>query len=98
MVSKEEVMKALKKVLDPEIGLSIVDLGLIYDVKIDGEVVDISMTLTSPGCPMAPEIMADAENNVLKLKGVKKAKVEFVFDPPWTPEKMSPEARMELGI
>lgn len=98
MASKEDVMKALKKVIDQEIGINIVELGLIYDVKVNGSVVDVNMTLTSPGCPMAPQIIADAEKNILKLKGVKKAKVEFVFDPPWTPEKMSPRARMELGI
>ncbi|MFH1589428.1 MAG: metal-sulfur cluster assembly factor [archaeon] len=98
MVKKEDVMNALKKVMDPELGINIVDLGLIYEVTIQDDHVSMDMTLTSPGCPIAPQIMADAENAILKIKGIKKAKVEFVFDPPWTPDKMSPEAKMILGI
>ncbi|NQU97939.1 metal-sulfur cluster assembly factor [Candidatus Woesearchaeota archaeon] len=98
MVKKEGVMKALKKVLDPEIGINIVDLGLIYEVRINSGLVEIDMTLTSPGCPIAPQLMSEAEKNVNKLKGVKKTTVEFVFDPPWKPDKMSAEARKELGI
>ncbi|MBU0472341.1 MAG: DUF59 domain-containing protein [Nanoarchaeota archaeon] len=99
MVKKEEVMKALEKVMDPEIGLNIVDLGLIYDVDVgmDG-LVQINMTLTSPGCPIAPQLMTEVEERVTKIKGVKRTKVEFVFDPPWTPDKMSASARMKLGI
>lgn len=98
MLKKEDVMNALKKVIDPELGISIVALGLIYEIRILGTNVDVDMTLTSPGCPIAPQIMAEAERQILKLKNVKSTKVEFVFDPPWTPDKMSPEARMQLGI
>ncbi|MBU1202224.1 MAG: metal-sulfur cluster assembly factor [Nanoarchaeota archaeon] len=98
MVKKEDVLNALKNVLDPEIGIDIVNLGLVYDVRVKDDFVDVELTLTSPGCPVAPQILADAESKVKKIKGITKVKVEFVFDPPWTPDKMSDEARMLLGI
>lgn len=98
MVKKEEVMKALENVIDPELGMNVVELGLVYDVKVKNDMVEVDMTLTSPGCPIAPQIMEDAEENIKSVKGVKKARVEFTFDPPWTPEKMSEEARLRLGI
>ncbi len=99
LVTKDQVMKALKNVIDPELGVDIVDLGLVYGVKIakDGNV-DIDLTLTSPGCPVAPMILADAEENTAKVKGVKKVTVQFVFDPPWSPDKISDDARLLLGI
>lgn len=97
-MKEADVIDALKNVTDPEIGINVVDLGLVYDVKIDGGEVRVNMTLTSPGCPVAPQIMADAENAVLKLKAAKKVHIEFIFDPPWTPEKMSEDAKIELGI
>ncbi len=98
MVSKEEVMKALEQVMDPELGIDVVNLGLVYKVKIDGNFVEVDLTLTSPGCPVAPQILAQAEEEVRKVKGISNVKVQFVFDPPWTPEKMSPDAKMLLGI
>jgi metal-sulfur cluster biosynthetic enzyme len=98
MTTKDIVMKTLKKVVDPELGLGLVDLGLIYGVKINDAEVSIDLTLTSPGCPIASEIMGDIEKVLLKLKGVSKVDVNLVFDPPWTPEKMSAEARAELGF
>ncbi|MBC8495187.1 metal-sulfur cluster assembly factor [archaeon] len=98
MVNKEDVMKALKKVIDPELGINIVDLGLVYAVYIKNDMAEVKMTLTSPGCPIAPQLMSESEAAIMKIKGIKKAKVEFIFDPPWTPKKMSDQARMELGI
>jgi metal-sulfur cluster biosynthetic enzyme len=99
MVTKEDVMKALKKVIDPELGIDIVELGLVYGVKVSKDgLVEVDMTLTSPGCPLATEIMAAAEAKLMKIPGIKKATVEFSFDPPWTPERMSADARMLLGI
>ena len=98
MVEKENVRNAMKKVLDPELGIDVVALGLVYDIKISNGEVRVEMTLTSPGCPMAPQIMADAEAKVGKVKGVSKVIIEFVFDPPWNPDKMSDDARMELRI
>ena len=97
MVSKEDVMKALEGCLDPEIGVSVVDMGLIYEVVVKEDKVHIKMTLTNPGCPMAGMISQDVEETVKKIKGVKKADVELVWDPPWTPERLSEKAKKMLG-
>ena len=98
MVNKEDVMKVLRQCYDPEIGISLVDLGLIYDVKVDGDKVHIKMTLTTPGCPMHSHMTQDVENKVKNMKGVKDVKVELVWDPPWTPERMTKEVRKKLGL
>jgi len=98
MVEKNQIMSTLKKCYDPEIQANIVDLGLIYDVKIkDGEV-DIKMTLTSPACPMQYFIMEDIKKKILKIKGVKKVNIKLVFNPPWSPERMSSIAKKKLGM
>lgn len=96
---KEEVILALKTVFDPEIPVNIYDLGLIYDVRIneDSEV-HIDMTLTSPGCPVAQTFPGTVENAVNQVEGVKDCTVELVWEPPWTQERMSEAARLELGI
>lgn len=91
-------MKILKECYDPEIGISLVDLGLIYDVKIDKDKVKVKMTLTNPGCPMHATMAEDVKEKVSKMKGVKDVNVEVVFDPPWTPDKMSKEAKKMLGF
>jgi metal-sulfur cluster biosynthetic enzyme len=92
----------LKTCFDPEIPVNIVDLGLIYDMEIsqlaDGSRVDVKMTLTAQGCGMGGSIAADARNKLLDLAGVVEADVQVVWDPPWTPEKISPEGRALLGI
>lgn len=98
MVTKENVMKALKECYDPEIGMSIVDLGFIYDVKVDENKVHIKMTLTTPGCPMHSLITEDVRNKVNELKGVEEVNVELVWNPPWTPDRMSDEAKKKLGF
>jgi len=98
MTTKEEVMKVLKECLDPEIGISIVDLGLIYDVNVDKDKVNLKMTLTTPGCPMHAFMVEDVRNKVKKLKGVKEVNVEIVWNPPWTPDRMSDEAKKKLGF
>jgi len=98
MVTKQDVMKVLKKCYDPEIGMSLVDLGLIYDVQIKNDKVHIKMTLTTPGCPMHASMVNDVEENVKKMKGVKEVKVELVWDPPWTPDRMSKETKKKLGF
>jgi len=79
------VLDALRQVLDPEIGMNIVDLGLIYDVRINGSEVRVAMTLTSAGCPMGESIRSGAEIALLNLAAVTDAQVELVFDPPWHP-------------
>jgi len=98
MVTKAQVLEALKTVYDPEFPISVVDLGLIYDVKADKDNVRIKMTLTNPGCPMSGVIVDMVKQKVEGLNGVKIASVELVFEPPWTPERMSKEARKKFAI
>ncbi|RLI97901.1 MAG: aromatic ring hydroxylase [Candidatus Aenigmatarchaeota archaeon] len=98
MVTKREVMKVLKECYDPEIPLSIVDLGLIYDVKVEKGRVKIRMTLTAPTCPMGSFIVENVRNKVKEIKGVKSVDIELVFEPAWSPERMSKKARRILGF
>ena len=99
---EREIWETLKTCYDPEIPVNIVDLGLIYDMHVDqladGARVDVKMTLTAQGCGMGTSIAADARNKILDLPGVVEADVQVVWDPPWTPEKISPEGRAVLGI
>ena len=97
-LTKEKVLEALSNVDDPEIPIDIVNLGLVYDVEIDGDVVNLKMTMTSPGCPSAREIILESQTLVSELDEVREANVEVVWDPPWTPEKMRDEARASMGI
>mgnify|MGYP001192623406 FL=1 len=97
-LTKEKVLETLSHVYDPEIPIDIVNLGLVYEVSIDGDVVNLKMTMTSPGCPSAREIILESQTLVSEIDGVKEANVEVVWDPPWTPEKMSDEARASMGI
>ena len=98
-ITKEKIMEALKSVYDPEIGLDIVNLGLVYDVKIgDDGVVEIKMTLTTPHCPLGNSVQEAVKTVVESLDGVKEAKVELVWDPPWNPSMMSDEAKKILGF
>ena len=99
MASKEEVMEALSGVIDPEMKLSVTDLGLIYSVKIDDSHAEIDMTLTSPGCPVAPEIMAAVHRSALDATGIESAHVNLTFSPPWDPKvHASEDAKFEMGI
>jgi metal-sulfur cluster biosynthetic enzyme len=98
MPTKDDVMKALSEVIDPEVRLSITDLGLVYDVNVDGGKAHVKMTLTTPGCPMASALRQMAEDAVAAVEGVTKAQVELVWDPPWNPSMVSDEARAKLGI
>lgn len=99
MVSKEEIVTVLKDCYDPEIPINIWDLGLVYDINIleDGDV-GIKMTLTAPGCAMGGMIADEVKAKLKTLNGVKNAKVDLVFDPPWSPDKMSEEAKAQMGI
>ena len=100
----EQVIEALKDIYDPEIPVNIVDLGLIYDLSTepvgegDRRKVTVQMTLTAPGCGMGPALAADARQRVSALPGVAEAEVSLVWDPPWGPERISPEGRVKLGI
>ena len=98
MVTMEDVMKALKECYDPEIPVNVWDLGLIYDVAVDGDKVHVKMTLTARGCPMHSFISQEVKEKLQTVSGVKEATVEVVWDPPWSPDKMSPEARAQLGM
>jgi FeS assembly SUF system protein len=97
-LTKEAVLESLKQVYDPEIPINIVDLGLIYDVQINDDEVYVQMTLTAPGCSVGPHIAQQCEWAISELQGVKDVNVEMVFDPPWTPDRISPEAKKLLGI
>ncbi len=98
MVEKEEVIETLKKVYDPEIQYDIYSLGLIYDVKIEGNKVSILMTFTSPMCPYGPALLDDVRRQVSAISGVGEVEVEVTFNPVWGPDKMTEEARIALGI
>lgn len=96
---KENIILALKQVFDPEIPVNIYDLGLIYDVEIDDDAyVDVKMTLTTPGCPVAQTFPGIVENAVKAVEGVLDCSVELVWDPPWTQDRMTEAARLELGF
>ncbi len=99
MVTKKQVETALNEVLDPELGISIWQLGLIYKVKVDKKGnVRILMTLTTIGCPLLDQIADPIRQEVGKIKGVKDVQVDLTFEPPWTPDTMSKEAKMQLGF
>ena len=99
MVTKDEVITVLKDCFDPEIPINIWDLGLVYDIDVQTEgTVGIKMTLTAPGCMMGGMIADDVKAKLKALNGVKDAKVDLVFDPPWSPDKMSEEAKAQMGI
>ena len=98
MVTEDQVRKALRKVKDPELNLDLVVLGLIYEIAIDGGVVDVTMSLTSPACPVAGQILDQAREAVEAIEGVERANVELTFSPPWTPERIPPMIRSALGM
>jgi FeS assembly SUF system protein len=98
LVTKEIVISALKECYDPEIPINIVDLGLIYDIRIQEDNVEVDMTLTTPGCPMHVPISANAKERIESIDGVKRATINIVWEPHWTPERMSDEAKRVLGF
>lgn len=97
-VNEEQVYEALRECYDPEIPVNIVDLGLVYNLAIDQDHVDITMTLTAIGCPVAGEVMAEVEERVCAVPGVKTCHVELTFAPPWSVNRMSEDAKWELGL
>ena len=99
MELKDKVIAEIKKIYDPEIPVNIYELGLIYDIKINNEnIVDIKMTLTTPNCPVAESLPKEVEEKVKSLDEVKDAEVEITFDPPWSQDLISEEAKLELGL
>ena len=95
--SPEEVMDALSNVIDPELGLDFVELGLIYGVEVNEGNVNVTFTLTTPGCPIGPQVTEQIDEFVGELDGVKSIESQMVFTPPWSPEKMSEDAKFALG-
>ena len=97
MVTEEDVRESLKNVIDPELNINIVDLGLIYEIEVDGDHVDILMTLTTPGCPLHGVFDEMVRQEVGGVEGINEVDVELTFEPRWSPDKMSDEGRDELG-
>jgi metal-sulfur cluster biosynthetic enzyme len=97
-VTEKDVRGALKRVKDPELGLDLVVLGLVYDVAVTDADVKVKISLTSPMCPVAGQIVEDAKKAIQGVEGVGNVEVELTFDPPWTPERISPLVRASLGI
>jgi metal-sulfur cluster biosynthetic enzyme len=98
MVSVDDVTEALRDVIDPELGLDFVELGLIYDVQVEDGTVNVVYTLTSPGCPIGPQVSEQIEEFVGELEGVQDVRPTMTFSPPWTPERMSEDAKFALGF
>jgi metal-sulfur cluster biosynthetic enzyme len=98
MATKEEVYEALRQVEDPELGMDIVELGLLYDVQVEGRRVKVTHSLTSMGCPAGPMIQEDINRVAREVPGVEDVDIELTWDPPWTPERMSDDAKFILGI
>ena len=102
-IAEDKVREALKGVIDPELFVNIVDLGLIYDVKIEEQPegksnVAIEMTMTSPACPAGPQLLSQSQDALKRLDGVAEVDVKLVMEPPWTPDRMTEDARDQLGI
>ena len=98
MVTKDDVFEALHQVEDPELGMDIVEPGLLYDAEIEGPKVKVIHSLTSMGCPAGPMIQEDIHRVVAELPGVEDVEIELTWDPPWTPERMSDDAKFILGF
>ena len=96
-VTVDDVREALENVIDPELGLDFVELGLVYDIVVEGDEVSITFTLTSPGCPIGPQVSEQMEEFVGDLEGVSKVTTNMVFTPAWTPDLMSEDAKFALG-
>jgi metal-sulfur cluster biosynthetic enzyme len=97
-LTEDQVRLALRRVKDPELNLNIIDLGLVYEIRVDGNNVDVDMSLTSPGCPSGPEIMGDAENQLKAVDGIGKVAINLVWSPMWNPDRIEPRVRAYLGF
>lgn len=97
MPTVDEVEEALTNVIDPELGLDFVELGLVYEIEVDGGDVHVTFTLTSPACPIGPQVSEQMQEFVGELDGVDSVQPRMVFDPPWTPDRMSEDAKFALG-
>ena len=98
MATREEVLEILRTVEDPELGMDIVDLGLVYEVEVEDSTTKVMYSLTSMGCPAGPLIAQDIDSAVRQVEGIEDVELELTFDPPWTPDKMSDDAKFILGF
>ncbi|HEY9517226.1 MAG TPA: metal-sulfur cluster assembly factor [Gemmatimonadaceae bacterium] len=97
-LTADHVKAALRRVIDPELNINIIDLGLVYGINVEGAAVSIDMTLTSPGCPSGPEITGDASRALHGLRGVESVAVNLVWDPLWSPDRIDPRIKAYLGL
>ena len=97
-IDEPTIRNALRQVVDPELGCNIVDLGLVYGIAVNGATITVTMTLTTSGCPMHESIASGVQSALLGLEGVEEVRVEIVWDPPWTPARMTERGRAETGI
>lgn len=98
MLNRETMYETLKNIYDPEVGINIVDMGLVYGVDVEANKVSVIMTLTSPGCPAGPQILSQIDSAIKGVEGVEDVDIQVVWSPPWTPDMLSEEARDQLGI
>ena len=98
MATREEVLEVLRQVEDPELGMDIVDLGLLYEVEVEDSTAKVLYSLTSMGCPAGPLIAQDIDGAVRQVEGIENVELELTFDPPWTPDRMSDDAKFILGF
>lgn len=98
MPDQEALVSALKKVMDPELNINVIDLGLVYSIETHDDQVDVEMTFTTPACPAGPQILRNAVSALEGVEGISKANVRLVMSPPWSPDRMTDEARDELGF
>lgn len=98
MVTEEQILEALTNVYDPDIGIDVVSLGLIYEIKITKEETKVIFTLTFPGCPYADFLYNEIKETIEKIPGINKVNIELTFNPPWTPDKVDPDVRAALNI
>jgi metal-sulfur cluster biosynthetic enzyme len=98
VATRDDVMEILRQVEDPELGMDIVDLGLVYEAEVEDSTAKITYSLTSMGCPAGPLIAQDIDSAVRQVEGVENVELELTFDPPWTPERMSDDAKFILGF
>ena len=98
MEIKDKIIDEIRKIYDPELPVNIYDLGLIYDVQVDEKKAKIKMTLTSPNCPVAESLPNSVKNNILKIDEINEVELKLVWDPPWTKDKMTEAAKLELNL
>jgi metal-sulfur cluster biosynthetic enzyme len=98
MATRDEVLEVLRQVEDPELGMDIVDLGLVYEVGVEDSTAKIIYSLTSMGCPAGPLIAQDIDSTARQVEGIEEVELELTFDPPWTPDRMSDDAKFILGF